>query len=57
MQDILSALQKDAPMPRQKNSPAGEVKRKYAAPSPPRMILSAQAGERRVKSADFPSKG
>ncbi len=44
-------------MPRQKNSPAGEVKRKYAAPSPPRMILSAQAGERRIKSADFPSKG
>jgi hypothetical protein len=55
MQDILSALQKDAPMPRRNNSPAGEVKRKYAAPSPPRMILSAQAGERRVKSVSSPS--
>ncbi|ABI78248.1 hypothetical protein HNE_0467 [Hyphomonas neptunium ATCC 15444] len=49
-------MQKDAPMPRQKNSPAGEVKRKYAAPSPPRMILSAQAGDRRVKSALSPAK-
>lgn len=41
----------------QAKAPASEVKRKYFAPSPPRMILSAQSGDRRVKSALTPAKG
>ncbi|WP_291052408.1 hypothetical protein [Hyphomonas sp.] len=51
-------MQKDAPlMFHQIKAPAIEVKRKYAAPSPPRVILSAQPGSARSRSALLPAKG
>lgn len=41
----------------QTKAPVSEAKRKYFAPSPPRMILSAQPGGQRADSALLPSKG
>jgi hypothetical protein len=58
VQDILSALQRDAPlMFHQTKAPAIEVKRKYSAPSPPRVILSAQPGSTAGRRALLPARG
>lgn len=43
-------------MPRSKIRSASGDKRKYASPSPPRVILSAEAGFRRSAKPDQPGK-
>lgn len=50
-------LQKGVSMFHQTKAPASEAKRKYFAPSPPRMIQSAQPGDRLAVRAQTPTKG